>query len=194
MNRRRLYTRGGDRGMTSLVGGARVSKSDARVEAYGSIDEVCAFVGAARAEALQAAIADVGSRAFLVETLDRCQEALMRVAAQVATPDGPAPASVDEQDVADVESAIDRIQDLVKPLDRFILPGGTRLEAALHVARTVCRRAERRAVALQSDRSDDVAVRYLNRLSDLLFALARLAAMLEGAEDRVWEPRRPPRG
>lgn len=183
----RLYTRKGDRGETSLLGGRRVAKDDPRVEAYGSVDEVCAFVGAARAEALEAGFQEEGPREFLIAVLDRCQDAVMRLCAQVASPDGRAPVAVAEADVDEVERAIDRAQAEVEPLDRFVLPGGTRLEASLHVARTVCRRAERRVVALR-DGSLDAGARYLNRLSDLLFALARLAVTAQGGRDRVWEP------
>ncbi len=183
----RLYTRKGDRGDTSLVGGRRVSKDDPRVEAYGSVDEVCAFLGAARAEAVLARFQDDGARQVILAVLDRCQDALMRLCAQVASPDGRAPVEVADADVDEVERAIDRAQAEVEPLARFVLPGETRLEASLHVARTVCRRAERRVVALR-DASLDVGARYLNRLSDLLFALARLAVKAHGARDRVWNP------
>lgn len=184
----RLYTRKGDRGDTSLLGGRRVSKDDPRVEAYGCVDEVCAFVGAARVEALEARFGDDASREFVLAVLDRCQDALMRLCAQVASPDSQAPVAVADADVDEVERAIDRAQAEVEPLDRFVLPGETRLEASLHVARTVCRRAERRVVALR-DGSLDGGARYLNRLSDLLFALARLAVKGQGRRDRVWKPR-----
>lgn len=183
----RLYTRKGDLGDTSLVGGRRVAKDDPRVEAYGSVDEVCAFLGAARVEAREAPLAEE-TQAFLVGALDRSQDALMRLCAQVASPDGPAPVAVADADVDEVERAIDRAQAEVPPLDRFVLPGETRLEASLHVARTVCRRAERRVVALR-DPSLEAGARYLNRLSDLLFALARLAVRAQGHPDRPWNPR-----
>lgn len=189
----RIYTRKGDRGDTSLLGGRRVAKDDPRVEAYGSVEEVCAFVGAARVEALEARFWDDASTAFVVEVLDRCQDALMRLCAQVASPDRRAPVEVADADVDEVERAIDRAQAEVEPLDRFVLPGETRLEASLHVARTVCRRAERRVVALR-DGSLDAGARYLNRLSDLLFALARLAVKGQGRRDRVWERRDVVRG
>lgn len=180
----RLYTRKGDRGETSLVGGRRVAKDDPRVEAYGSVDEVCAFVGVARAEALEAHF-EGGSGGFIVEVLDKCQDALMRLSVEVASPDTPPPHRVSDVDVDEVERAIDFAQSSVESLDCFVLPGGSRLEASLHVARTVCRRAERRVVGLR-DASLDVCVRYLNRLSDLFFALARLALKCQGGHGRTW--------
>lgn len=180
-----LYTRKGDRGHTSLYGGRRVSKDDPRVEAYGSVDEVIAFLGAVRVEVQGSHIRDPEWTKFFLATLDACQDALMRLCAQTAAADGPPPVAVEPEDVVALEQAIDRAVAACDPLNRFVLPGETRLEASLHIARTVCRRAERRLVALGDPRLEE-GLRYLNRLSDLLFALARLALKEEGREDRVW--------
>lgn len=181
----KIYTRKGDSGETSLIGGTRVPKDDKRVEAYGTIDELVAFLAIARVEALSL---DSHFRETFISAVDECQEALMRLCAQVASGAHEHLAFVTESDVKRVESTIDQIEELLTPLSHFVLPGQSRLEAALHVARTVCRRAERRVVALR-DANLNVGIMYLNRLSDLLFVLARLATKAEKCgEERLWRP------
>lgn len=182
----KIYTKTGDAGETGLFGGPRVRKSDPRVEAYGEIDELNAAVGAARA---------------LVEDpeidlqLAKVQEELFCVGAELATPHGAKARSaipaVDAAWAARLEAAIDDLDEELPPLTRFVLPGGTRTAAALHLARTVCRRAERRAVALAAESAVEPGVLvYLNRLSDFLFVAARIANHRAKKEETLWDPRR----
>lgn len=175
----RIYTRTGDRGETGLIGGHRVLKDHVRVEAYGAVDELNAHLGAVRAQ-----ISDPEMDAVL----DDVQHRLFDLGAELATP-GPAAAapSISASQIEALERVIDRYQDALAPLREFILPGGIAAAAALHVARTVARRAERRVVALA--RAEPVRpelLRYLNRLSDLLFMLARAANARAGRSDVTW--------
>lgn len=182
----KLYTRTGDGGHTSLLGGDRVGKDDARVEAYGSVDETNVALGASLVE-VREGLERGPDRDFLVGILETCQEALMRLASQLATPSGEADVGVDDGDVEALEQSIDEAQGRVEETRNFLLPGVSRAEAALHVARATCRRAERRAVALgRSSPVPEAAVRFLNRLSDLLFALARVCLAAQGLEERAW--------
>lgn len=179
----KIYTRRGDRGETDLFGGGRVGKHHARVEAYGAVDELNASLGMAAALtrqadlrelclALQAALFDLG--AYLASP-----DASRREKSGIAPPSGAA--------VADVEAKIDALESELTPLRRFVLPGGTQAAAAFHLARTVCRRAERRVVALDREEGlDATAVGYLNRLSDLLFTLARVENRRAGVPDVEW--------
>ena len=180
----KVYTRRGDSGETDLFGGRRVAKDDVRVEAYGAVDELNASLGAALAAGVRDDVAALGVR---------IQGELFALGAYLATPDerrrekGALPVLRDA-DVAHLEEHIDAFEAQLSPLRRFVLPGGAPAAAAFHVARTVCRRAERRAVALdQEDALDGVALRYLNRLSDLLFVLARHENALAGCGDVEWE-------
>jgi len=177
----RIYTRTGDRGDTGLIGGRRVPKDALRVEAYGAVDELNAHLGAVRA---QTADADTA------ELLDEIQHRLFDLGAELATPAGAGGAgpAIGDDAIDRLERTIDRLQALLPPLREFILPGGTPLAAALHVARTVCRRAERRLVTLAREetvRAD--LLRYLNRLSDFLFVLARVANTRAGRPDVMWK-------
>ncbi len=177
----KLYTRTGDAGETSLFDGTRVGKDDPRVDAYGEVDETNAWLGLARASNLDPALAD--------EVL-QIQRDLFAVGAQLADPAEKIAARVmkavlADADVARLEQLIDRLEDELPPLRRFVLDGGTPAGAALHVARTVCRRAERRIVALRPP-ADPVLIRYVNRLSDLLFVLARVANHRGGVPDVEW--------
>jgi len=177
----KLYTRTGDTGETSLFDGTRARKNDPRVDAYGEVDELSAWLGFVRASAADGA---------LDEVLVAIQRDLFAVGAQLADPgEKLAPrvskAVVSDEQVARLEQQIDRADADVPPLRRFILQGGTPAGAALHVARTVCRRAERRIVALDPP-VDPVIVRYMNRLSDLLFALARLVNHRADAAETEW--------
>jgi len=178
----RIYTKKGDQGETSLFGGSRVSKSHARVEACGSVDELNALLGLARAESLPEGIDRV---------LGRLQEELLELGAGLAAPD-PAKQTappVGDSHITRIENDIDRFEENVAPLRHFILPGGGRAAAVLHVARTVCRRAERRVVALgdtDDEHVPDDAIAFLNRLADLLFVLARAANANECVGDVIW--------
>jgi len=177
----KIYTRTGDTGETSLFSGDRARKDDPRVDAYGEIDELNAWLGLARASALDPA---------LDPTLVALQRDLFALGAQLADPaDTLAPrvtkAVIDDDHILRLEQLIDRLEAELPPLRRFILAGGTAAGAALHVARTVCRRAERRMVALEPA-VDGVLVRYVNRLSDLLFVLARAVNRRAGAAETEW--------
>jgi cob(I)alamin adenosyltransferase len=177
----KIYTKTGDAGDTSLFDGTRVRKDDVRVDAYGEVDEMNAWLGLARASGLDAA---------LDEAVVRIQRDLFALGAQLADPaDTLAPrvtkAVIADLDVDRLEGLIDSLEAEVPPLRRFILSGGTPAGAALHVARTVCRRAERRMVALQPP-VDPVLLRYVNRLSDLLFVLARVVNHRGGVPETEW--------
>ena len=177
----KIYTRTGDAGETSLFDGTRVSKSDARVDAYGEVDELNAWLGLARASRLDA---------DLDEALVRIERDLFAFGAQLADPadkiaDRVTKAALEDDDVVRLEQLIDRLEAELPPLRRFILAGGSPAGAALHVARTVCRRAERRIVSLEP-RVDAVLLRYVNRLSDLLFVLARVVNYRAGIPETEW--------
>jgi cob(I)alamin adenosyltransferase len=187
----KLYTKTGDDGTTGLYGGTRTTKDAARVEAYGSVDEANAALGLARAH-----LDDVE----LDKLVAGIQHALFDLGADLATPGG-APqrahlALLDDRDVADLEAAIDRHDAELEPLRQFIVPGGHVASAALHLARAVVRRAERAAVRLAQagDDVNPVVVRYLNRLSDLLFVLARLVNARHGVSESRLLVRRRRRG
>ena len=178
-----VYPRRGDRGETDLFGGPRVSKDHLRVEAYGGVDELNAAIGVAAA-----ATGHDDLRALLV----RVQGLLFDLGGTLATPD---PArrrksgvpEVGGEDVGELEAQIDTFERELQPLKRFILPGGTPGAAALHVARTVCRRAERHCVRLQREESlSEASLRTLNRLSDLLFVMARVENHRAGVSDVEW--------
>lgn len=169
----RIYTRGGDRGETGLIGGSRVRKDDARVEACGTVDELNAGLGWVRA---QSPGPDVDALLAVV------QSDLFCLGADLADPAGGQ--RIGPRQVAALEAAIDRYDAELAPLRSFVLPGGTATAAALHLARTVCRRAERRVVTFGAP----AGVVYLNRLSDLLFVLARGANRAAGVADVPWTP------
>ncbi|MBV9879316.1 MAG: cob(I)yrinic acid a,c-diamide adenosyltransferase [Gemmatirosa sp.] len=180
----RIYTRTGDEGTTGLFGGGRVDKHHPRVEAYGEVDELNAALGLACA---------IEPMPRIDEVLAPVQRDLFAIGALLATPDREkmhqqlAKARVDDGRIAELEQAIDDGEAELEPLRSFILPGGTSKAAALHVARTVCRRAERRVVALHQEiELPGVVVQYLNRLSDLLFVLARVANRRAGAGEVTW--------
>ncbi len=183
----KIYTKTGDAGETGLFGGARVRKSDTRVEAYGEVDELNASIGAARA---------IVEDPEIDGELASIQDELFRVGAELATPaDARARPPVAPPDpaawTARLERAMDAWDAVLPPLRRFVLPGGTRTAASLHLARCVCRRAERRVVALAAEASVDPAVlAYLNRLSDFLFVAARVANARARKEELLWDPDR----
>ncbi|NUP09009.1 MAG: cob(I)yrinic acid a,c-diamide adenosyltransferase [Polyangiaceae bacterium] len=194
----RVYTKKGDKGATQLVGGQKVPKSDRRIEAYGTVDELNAFVGVARQSAVEAAArapASAGELDALAKTLLRVQHELFNLGSLLATlPEDvhPKQARVTDDDIAALEQDLDRANDVLPMLRSFVLPGGSRLNADLHVARTVCRRAERLLVALIEHAGEEavdlVAVRYLNRLSDAFFVWSRYASHLESAPEVLWAP------
>lgn len=179
----KIYTRAGDAGETGLLGGRRVRKSIRRVAAYGEVDELNASLGLARA-----ALPDTDLAALLVEV----QRDLFALGAQIAdvrteTTQRAEKAAFPEAKVAAIEQAIDRAEAELVPLRQFVLPGGCEAGARLHLARTICRRAERRVVALaEQEEVPPVILAYMNRLSDLLFVLARLANQRTGSADIPW--------
>jgi cob(I)alamin adenosyltransferase len=186
----RVYTKVGDGGTTRLVGGAEVSKDDLRIEAYGTVDELNAVLGLARTFN-QASLA-LAARDEVDRVLAAVQNDLFNVGADLATPAAdrwPTLYRVDEPDIAKLEGWIDRLNDELPPLREFILPGGGPVGAFLHQARTVCRRAERRVVTLvRADAEVGFGVlRYLNRLSDLLFVLGRWAARAHDEPEYLWQ-------
>lgn len=176
----KIYTKTGDAGETGLFGGTRVPKDDLRVVAYGDLDELNAAIGFA------AALEPDASAAALLQTIQRD---LFTIGAELATPE-PAKLrtkAVGPAEVGVLEAAIDAAQAPLPPLKNFILPGGTPKAAAFHAARTVCRRAERAVVTLARDQQINAAIiHYLNRLSDLLFVLARAANAAAGRHDVTW--------
>jgi cob(I)alamin adenosyltransferase len=166
----KIYTKTGDTGDTSLFDNTRVSKADARVDAYGEVDELNACLGVARGAGVDE---EIGA---LIESL---QKELFALGARLADPSARIAARVEKvvigsDAVERLELTIDRLEATLPPLRRFILPGGSPAGAALHFARTVCRRAERRVIGLGSGAVDPILVVYLNRLSDLLFVMARI--------------------
>jgi cob(I)alamin adenosyltransferase len=177
----KIYTKTGDAGDTSLFGGTRVRKNDPRVDAYGDVDELNAWLGYVRASRVDRDIDD---------SLVHIQRDLFALGAQLADPSDAVAARVSkvvlaDADVERLETLIDRHEGELPPLKRFILAGGTPAGAALHVARTVCRRAERRITALDPA-VDPLLLRYVNRLSDLLFVLARVVNHRGGVPETEW--------
>ena len=178
----KIYTKTGDAGETSLFDNSRVSKADPRVDAYGEVDEVNACLGAA----LAAGIAD-----DIASVLTTIQKDLFAVGARLADPssriaDRVTKAAVTAQQIELLETTIDRLETELSPLRRFILPGGSQAGALLHLARTVCRRAERRVVGLGADSVEPSVIVYLNRLSDLLFVMARAVNHRAGVPETEW--------
>jgi cob(I)alamin adenosyltransferase len=178
----KIYTRTGDSGETALLGGSRVSKADPRVAAYGDVDELNAWLGLVRA-----GITDPD----LTTMLERIQRDLFAIGARLADPRGAVAnrvekAAVTDEDAQRLESWIDTLESELPPLRKFILAGGSTAGASLHVARTVSRRAERSVVALGRDHVEPTILVYLNRLSDLLFVMARAATRRAGAPELEW--------
>ncbi len=187
----RVYTRGGDEGETGLAGGQRVAKDGPRIEAYGTVDELNAFVGATRATA--EALVDRDGRAWtLVPVLLRIQHELFNLGSILATlPEdvGQRQPRITDEEVTRLETEMDGINHDMAPLRSFVLPGSGRLNADLHLCRVVCRRAERYVVALARIESvPPEAIRYLNRLSDAFFVWSRWATHLTGDPETLWDP------
>ncbi len=186
MSESKVYTRTGDEGQTGLFGGPRVSKDDIRLEAYGTVDELNSVLGV-----VAATVEHEDLRGWLATI----QSALFDIGGELATPDieqrvergQPVGPRVTDEDITGLERWIDTLDAELTPLQRFILPGGTAGAAHLHVARTVCRRAERRLVTLGASAAvSPVPMRYLNRLSDLLFTMARAVNARAGVAEPEW--------
>jgi cob(I)alamin adenosyltransferase len=203
IQRMKIYTKTGDAGETSLFDNSRVSKADARVDAYGEVDEVNACLGAALAavrlrpagaSTLAKATADKSGQGLdddIASVLTTVQKDLFAVGARLADPSSRiaervTKAAVTAEQIELLERTIDRLETELPPLRRFILPGGSPAGALLHLARTVCRRAERRVVALGADSVDPGVIVYLNRLSDLLFVMARAVNHRAGIPETEW--------
>lgn len=193
----RVYTRGGDAGKTSLVGGARVDKDCRKLESYGTVDELLCLVGTARTllsafpgrapKGLKAPVPAADLEAWL----RRAQNRLFDAGSILATPAGlsyPGMPSLNEADVAVLEAEMDAMQAVLPALDSFVLPGGTPANAALHQCRAVCRRAEREALRLAREEAvAPLVLKYLNRLSDWFFVMSRYASWLEASPEYLWE-------
>jgi cob(I)alamin adenosyltransferase len=178
----KIYTRTGDAGATSLFDGTRVSKADARVEAYGDADELSSWLGLARVHLGHSPLGGI---------IDVLQRDLMAVASHLADPahriaQRVEKAFLQDADVARLEAWIDQLETRLTPLRRFILAGGSEPAALLHIARSVCRRAERRIVALGDGAVEPMVLTYVNRLSDLLFVMARTANAEAGVSEIEW--------
>lgn len=170
----KIYTRTGDLGQTSLFGGTRVAKHDARIEAYGTVDELSSFLGMVTG----------------VDEIPAIQSDLFEIGAHLASPGTSRFPGVDPSRIEQLEQRIDAMERELTPLTTFILPGGSPEAARLHVARTVCRRAERRVVALEDESpATQSTIAYLNRLSDFLFVAARYANLKAGVADVPWSKR-----
>lgn len=181
----KIYTKTGDQGLTGLIGGSRVSKNTPRIAAYGDVDELNSIFGIVIVETPHEPIK---------KSLTEIQSTLFTIGAQLATPVGnPAVQVVTAAQVGSLERQIDVIDESLQPLRNFVLPGGGRTSAYLHLARTVCRRAERAVVALTQipdEKVDKWVIIYLNRLSDYLFTLSRLANQLDKIADVPWIPQK----
>jgi cob(I)alamin adenosyltransferase len=179
----KIYTKTGDDGTTGLIGGQRVAKSDLRIECYGTVDELNAAIGLAAVSAADEA---------LLGALRRVQNELFVIGSQLALPAGESSSTrwlppLEATSAARLEGEMDQAEVEMPKLTQFILPGGTETAARLHLARTICRRAERLVVSMGSDARDAQIVQYLNRLSDWLFVQARSANRRAGVEDVPWE-------
>jgi cob(I)alamin adenosyltransferase len=182
----KIYTRTGDDGETSLLGGERVRKDDLRIETIGSVDETNAALGVVRVELLRSGVAPKGVDAILAKS----QHTLFNLGAELAARSSTQAraAIVSDADVAELEAAIDDYEAGLEPLRAFILPGGAAAAAQLHMARCICRRSERRLVELAThEQVRGELVRYLNRLSDLLFVLARVVNKANRMSDVIWQ-------
>lgn len=182
----KIYTKTGDKGMTSLVGGTRVAKNSVRLEAYGGVDELNSYLGMIRSFRLgeqelndlvniQTILFDIGGNLATDTAAERIKVRL----------------GIEEDDIIFLEKAIDRIEAQLPPLKTFVLPGGDQAASFCHIARTVCRRVERRILDVQGEfEVDELILKYINRLSDYLFVLSRKVAFDSGTEEIAWIPRR----
>ncbi|MDR2205856.1 MAG: cob(I)yrinic acid a,c-diamide adenosyltransferase [Flavobacteriaceae bacterium] len=185
----KIYTKTGDKGETGLYGGTRISKASARVESYGNIDELNSFIGVAKAH-----IDDEN----VLKQLKKIQFDLFTAGSEAATPQDKLllangkprlPITISEEEISELEKYIDLMEEKLDPLQFFILPGGGKAATFLHVARTVCRRAERSLVFLNdTENIRPELIKYLNRLSDYLFVLARFVSKINGETEEYWNP------
>jgi cob(I)alamin adenosyltransferase len=182
----KIYTKTGDQGTTSLFGGKRVSKADHRIETYGTVDELNSWIGVLRDQEVNKSFRDV---------LTKIQEKLFVIGSMLATEPGNTKVKIPlltEADVTSLETEIDKMEGTLEPMRNFILPGGHQSVSFCHVARTVCRRAERHTIALHNLESvDPLIIKYLNRLSDFLFVLSRKMTADLGAPETPWKPEMP---
>jgi len=179
MAKSKIYTRKGDAGLTSLVGGKKVSKASPSIDAYGTIDELNSFIAC-----LLETIKEQDDREFLL----RIQSGLFTLGSYLASETGEMECLISEEEIALIESAIDRMDASLPPLKRFILPGGCPASAYAHVCRTVCRRAERCIVKIsRSNKIDVKALKFINRLSDYFFILSRKQNFVYNVTENIWE-------
>jgi cob(I)alamin adenosyltransferase len=179
MAKSKIYTKKGDGGLTSLVGGKRVPKTNLRIEAYGTIDELNAFIACLLEE-----IDNREDREFLL----RIQSNLFVLGAYLASETGLATCNISDETIENLESEIDKIDALIPPLKFFVLPGGCKSNAMAHVCRTVCRRAERSIFHLhKKEKVDEKIVKYINRLSDYFFLLSRKQNFVHNIAEIIWE-------
>jgi cob(I)alamin adenosyltransferase len=180
----KIYTKTGDKGQTSLIGGTRVSKADLRIDTYGTVDELNAYIGLVRDQAINIERRDV---------LKEIQDRLFTMGAILASEPEQAKKAIPdlhESDITLLENQMDEMTETIPPLRAFVLPGGHPSVSFCHVARTVCRRAERLVILLNdSEPLDPLVIRYLNRLSDFLFVLSRKMTQELGTEEVTWKPR-----
>lgn len=180
----KIYTKTGDKGMTSLIGGTRLSKAHVRIEAYGTVDELNSYIGLLRDQPV-----NEQRRDLLKEIQDRLFTVGSHLASEAEQKKRILPDLLDE-DIVLLETEMDKIDSAVPPLRSFVLPGGHQSVSFAHVTRTVCRRAERAVIHLmQQEEVEDIVVRYLNRLSDYLFMLSRAMTYELGIEEVTWKPR-----
>lgn len=179
----KIYTKGGDKGHTSLIGGKRVPKNNPRIEAYGTADELISYIGL-----LRQMIKNKHYQDFLLKVQDRLMVASSLLAADCEGCEKELPL-LKVKDIELLEKEIDRMETKLPPLTKFILPGGNKTVAFCHICRTICRRVERQCVGLANDENiDERIIEYLNRLSDFLFVLARFISMETNAEEIPWTP------
>lgn len=187
----KVYTKTGDQGMTSLVGGIRIDKSSTRLEAYGTVDELSSQLGLLASIVRNDSKSDKNELQDICELIERIQNTLFNVCSYLATDTSQTPvyesAQLHTEEISILENAIDQITPTLPVLHSFVLPGGTMAASQAHVCRTVCRRAERRIVALtrEAEINPDV-LRYINRLSDYLFVLARKLNFIASEEEKIW--------
>lgn len=182
----KIYTKGGDLGKTSLIGGTRVPKSHIRIESYGTVDELNSFIGL---------LSDLISNTEIKNILKEVQDRLFTVGSSLACDPEKEPhlkiPDLKQDDIVYLEQKIDKMNEVLEPMKSFILPGGHQAISTAHIARCVCRRAERWCVNLQEESLfvEPMVIQYLNRLSDYLFVLARYIGHLNGVADQPWKPR-----
>jgi cob(I)alamin adenosyltransferase len=182
----KIYTKAGDQGKTSLIGGTRVPKSHIRIESYGTVDELNSFIGL-----LSDLVSDVKIKTDLKEIQDRLFTVGSSLACDPEKESALRIPDLKEEDVIGLELSMDKMNELLAPMKSFIIPGGHQAISTAHIARCVCRRAERLCVHMQEEDLfvETLVIKYLNRLSDYLFTLARYIGHLNGVEDLPWKPR-----